>query len=449
MRRASVLRSCLPFAVVLGLFQSALAQNETVLHNFCVHGGSCPDGANLFSSLTPDGGGNFYGTALIGGDVNGDGGGGTVFELSPNGLGGYNETTLYTFYSLPYGADGFEPFSNVIFDSQGNLYGTTYFGGAYASSENGGYGIVFELSPETGGSCPSGSNPGSGWCETVLYSFKGQPDGESPEAGLTFDHEGNLYGTTLRGGGNGYLGTAYELSPNGSGGWNEQVIYNYGGVGGLAIDGSGNLYGASSSNDTVFELSPNGSGGWNPAILHDFGAAKDGTGPTGTPVLDSDGNIYGTTTFGGSRDAGTVWKLTLATKGKTKGTYKEKILHSFTSEKNGYCAAGRDGSCPFAGVVLDSSGNIYGTTVTGGGSGCGFDGYGIVGSGCGTVFELAVSGTAYKEKILWSFNGADGANPMGGLIVNGGNLYGTTTYGGASFDGGADPGAGVAFEITP
>jgi len=402
----------------------AHAQPEIVLYDFCSQP-NCVDGENPVSGLMPDGAGNFYGSTQLGGANMY----GTVFELSPNGVGGYNETVLYSFCSLPRCADGSYADSYVTFDGSGNLYGTTYYGGLFASGPYSGYGVVFELSPEPLAGCPSGSNNGNGWCETVLYSFMSTPDGASPFSGLTWDPYGNLYGTTY-GGGSG-LGTVYELSPNGSGGWNEQVIYDSGGFAGLTIDGSGNLYGADEAkNGHVFKLSPNGRGGWNAIILHTFTGPPDGSGPQGTPVLDSAGNIYGTTVSGGVYGYGTVWKLTSGGNGWT-----EKVLYSFRAPK-------KDGANPQAGVVLDASGNIYGTT-----------GFGVFHSpcydGCGTVFELAVGGSGYEWTLLLPFMGTDGGNPADTLILDGGNLYGTTYGGGTS---GYCPGAGgcgVAFELNP
>ena len=180
----------------------AHAQTEVLLYNFCSQP-NCADGEGPSSSLTPDGAGNFYGTTALGG-ANMDG---TVFELSPNGTGGYNETVLYSFCSVQNCADGNDPTSTVIFDGAGNLYGTACSGGANGQGVPSacgdgfdGYGVVFELSPKPGGGCPSGSNSGNGWCETVLYSFMSTPDGASPFSGLTFDPTGNLYGTTYGGG---------------------------------------------------------------------------------------------------------------------------------------------------------------------------------------------------------------------------------------------------------
>ena len=460
----SAIRSALALVVFSALLliaaRPAHAQTEIVLYNFCSQP-NCVDGEDPAASLAPDGAGNFYGTTQLGG-ANMDG---TVFELSPNGFGGYDETVLYNFCSLPYCADGNGPTSNVIFDGAGNLYGTACSGGANGQGVasacgdgSNGYGVVYELSPEPGGGCPGGSNSGNGWCETVLYSFMSTPDGASPFSGLTWDPSGNLYGTTY-GGGSG-MGTVYELSPNGEGGWSEQVIYDSGGYGGLTIDGSGNLYGADDAgNGHVFKLSPNGGGGWNPSIIHAFaGHPTDGSYPSGTPMLDSAGNLYGTTVYGGigrcSPDhtdlgCGTVWKLT-----PSDGEYTGAVLHSFMSGPgvHGCCFSLRAPDLPWAGVVLDSSGDIYGMTEYGGSSSycTEKEAKGDL-QGCGALFELArrPKRTDYETELLWIFTSGDGAHPVSSLILDGGNFYGTTYNGGL---GGFCPnpgGCGIAFEFTP
>jgi uncharacterized repeat protein (TIGR03803 family) len=384
-------------ALALLASKPTLAQTETVIYSFngAAAGPIFPD-----TALTVDASGNLYGGTALSSP---GGGFGTIFELSPAGGGGYTEITLYTFCSQPNCTDGVYP-SNVIFDNQGNLYGTT---NAYGLN---GCGNVFELSPGVGG-----------WTETVLYSFGSYPgDVCRPNFyGLTWDASGNLYGgasgTNCGGGG------AFELSPAAGGGWTEQVIYTNGMNGGLVMDQLGNLYGGGTCDNNVFELSPNGDGGWNSTVIYAFKGGKDGSGPNSTPVLDKSGSVYGTTTGGGTKGDGTVWKLTPVTTGKKKGTFKEKILYSFKGKKDGISPNG---------VILDASGNLYGTTFDGG-----KDGYGI-------VFELAVSGTTYKEKILCSFDGSDGAYGAG-LTLSSGNLYGTTNQGGTENNG------GVAFEVTP
>jgi uncharacterized repeat protein (TIGR03803 family) len=241
----------------------AQAQTETLLYNFCSQP-NCSDGAEPQSNLIFDSAGNLYGTT--GGNYGP--GYGEVFELSPNGNGGWDESVLHSFTGE---ADGGTPlYSPMIFDSAGNLYGTASSGGKYQN------GVVFELSPA-----------GTNWTETVLYSFCSQPrcsDGANPQYGLTFDGSGNLYGTTCNCGiGENGKGVVFELSPSG-GGWTEQVIYTLDSRagGGLAINAR-NIFGTTLS--TVFELSPNGNGGWTPTAISTF--PEDS--PTGTPALDEAG----------------------------------------------------------------------------------------------------------------------------------------------------------------
>jgi uncharacterized repeat protein (TIGR03803 family) len=405
-------------ALTLGMFlmlpliaaRPAQAQTETVLYNFCTLRGTCPDGGAPLSRLTADVHGNFYGTTTSGGI---DGAYGVVFELSPNDVGGWNETVLYSF-NLGLGGS-YPAFSPLIFDKVGNLYGTASAGGAH------GAGVVFELSPA-----------GSDWTETVIYSFCAATDcadGAYPTSGIIMDSTGNLYGTTSGSYGGGNTGVVFELSPSG-GGWTEQVIYSFENLTtypqntGLTMDDHRNIFGLGSS--TVFELSPNRGGGWTPTVIHTFtGAPNDGSTPQGTLVLDQAGSLYGTTSLGGSNNAGTVYKLSLVTTEKTKVRWKEEILHSFGS--------GKDGSSPFSALVFDKTGNLYGTTFLGGES------------GDGTVFGLiAQTGMAgYKERVLWSFNGTDGSQPVGSVVLDSvGKLNGTTSTGGSiAF--------GTAFEITP
>jgi uncharacterized repeat protein (TIGR03803 family) len=218
---------------------AAHAQTETVLYNFA----GLPDGAYPTSSLTSDGAGTFYGTTS-GGGANGEG---SVFEIFPNGVGGYDETVIYSFCSQANCADGELPsYSTVILDGNGNLYGTTSGGGSGATQ----YGVVFELSPV-----------GNSWTESILYSFKAAGDGGEPTNNLIMDKLGNLYGTTLIGGPDGG-GTVFELSPKGGSDWTEQVIYATNILSGLTMDTEGNLYGVEGGGNgvDVFELSPNGNG---------------------------------------------------------------------------------------------------------------------------------------------------------------------------------------------
>ncbi len=251
------------------------------------------------------------------------------------------------------------PTAALWFSTQaGNIYGTTYGGGG--GSCPGGCGIVFKLTPA-----------GSGWTESVIYTFAGGADGASPWAGVTFDHAGNLYGTTTAGGAFG-AGTVYELSPSG-GGWTKRTLHSFqlsqtdgsAPFAGVIFDPSGNLYGAtqyggSGSGGTVFELSPSG-GSWIFTTLYSFNASGGGRakGPVANLAIDGAGNLYGTTAGDGVHGAGSVFKLTHA-----GGSWTYTSLHDFTG--------GSDGQLPRSNVVFDSSGNLYSTAYGG------VDGKGVV-----------------------------------------------------------------------
>lgn len=371
----------------LSLTAAFTAQQDMLLHSF----GSGNDGQNPIASLIADSAGNLYGTTS-GGGTNREG---TVFEVSVNGI----ETILHNFGS---GNDGQTPFGSLIFDSAGNLYGTTSAGGVY------GYGIVFELSPNG--------------TETVLYNFGAGMDGANPSAGLVFDTSGNLYGTTVNGGLFGG-GAAFELSPNGGGGWTETGIYSFGGTptdglnpySQLVFDSSGNLYGTTQNGGLygagiAFELSPNGIGCCRESPLYNFGNGTDGAKPYAGLVFDKSGNLYGTTVDGGVFGGGTAFELSP----NGTGGWTETGLYSFGSSSS-------DGLNPYSGLIFDKSGNLYGTTQNGG-----------LYSG-GTAFELLPSNIGCcRESPLYSFgNGTDGRNPQAGLIFSPtGTLYGTTVNGG-------------------
>jgi len=377
------------------LLCAASAQTEKVLYSFT--GGT--DGGIPLAGLIRDKSGNLYGT------TNGGGAGfGTVFKLAPNG----RETVLYSFKGSP---DGASPQAGVVRDAVGNLYGTTGYGGAF------GYGIVYKISP-TG-------------TETILYTFTGGADGAWPFGGLVLDAQGKMYGGTNGGGASsgGCCGVLYKISPTGT----EKVLYTFTGNadGGspqdrLIRDSHGNLYGTAlfggsgyslAGFGTVFELTAAGAY----KVLYTFTGGADGGQSGAELVQDKLGNLYGTTGLGGDLSCnggagcGVVFKLDT--------TGHETVLHPL--------AGGTDGMNPnLAGVVLDASGNLYGTTYQGGSS------------GDGTVFEVSASGI---ESILLTFTGSDGASPQnsGGLILDSkGNLYGTTSVGGAHS-------AGAVFKLTP
>jgi uncharacterized repeat protein (TIGR03803 family) len=389
------------FAVTL-LAASMCTASERVLYPFDDNG---EDGLYPYAGLIFDSAGNLYGTTNKGGVY----GVGTVFELTREAGGGLTETVLHSFDDD--GKDGSYPYAGLIFDSAGNLYGTTFLGGAY----NGG--TVFELTPKAGG----------GWKEAVLHSFNpGGKDGFNPYAGLIVDANGNFYGTTVDGGAYGG-GAVFELTRGAGGRWRETVLHSFnpgaadgsGPYGGLVLDKAGNLYGTTSAGGaydygTVFKLTSQAGGGWREKVVHSFNNdGKDGFNPYAGLTFDALGNLYGTTLYGGIYNVGAVFELTHnAGKGLT-----EKVLHSF--DDNG---SGGDG--PYAGVIFDASGNLYGTTFYGGAY------------GDGMVFELTPrsNGGTWTETVLHNFNnnGKDGFNPYAGLIFDAaGNLYTTALDGGA------------------
>jgi uncharacterized repeat protein (TIGR03803 family) len=325
-----------------------------------------------------------------------------VFKLDASGT----ETVLYTFTG---GTDGGGPFAGLVRDDVGNLYGTTAFGGDVTC----GCGTVFKLDPTTDK-------------ETVLYSFTGYPvDGAQPQASVVRDKVGNLYGVASGGGAYGD-GIAFKLDTTGK----ETLLHTFTGgvdgassIGELILDGIGNLYGTTFYGGgrefgVAFKLNKSG----KLTLLHTFTGTPDGQQPHGGVIRDAAGNLYGTTSVGGANGWGTVFKV--------DKTGRETVLYSFTGGAGG--GRTRGGS-----LVRDSVGSLYGTTFSGGGGSCQAGGYG---AGCGVVFKLEKTGT---EIGLHSFTGSDGAQPRAGLLRDAaGNLYGTTTEGGAN-------GKGVVFKIVP
>ncbi len=331
----------------------------------------------------------------------------TVINFNPSA-----EEVLYNFNMQ----GGTNPQGGLIFDGSGNLYGTTLAGGSMNC------GTVFELTPKANG----------GSVEQVLFNFKGQNDNDSchPIGSLIFDSAGNLYGVTA---GLGY-GTVFELTPDGQGGWTEQLLHNFmhdfhdgeNPTGGLIMDAAGNLYGTtayggSDESGTVFELTPQAGGGWTETIVHQF-MGNDGQNPSGSLVFDAKGNLYGTTILGGfGAGLGTVFELNPS----GNGAWAEQQLYSFDN-------SAKDGYYPYANLIFDGSGNLYGVTKYGG-----RDDF-------GTVFELSRNSNGnWAQRMLHSFNGADGYYPVAGLTLDpAGNLYGTTYQGGAY-------NTGVVFELQP
>jgi len=371
------------------------------------------DGEEPIGGVVLDSKGNLYGTTRYGGASSLScpflDSCGTVFELSPNGSSGWIYQTLYNFTG---GADGAAPSGDLVLDSLGNVYGTTYAGGLPGSPPTCAYqgcGTVFELSHSSGD-----------WELTTLHSFNGS-DGANPWSGVIRDSAGLLYGTTS------FVGTVFALAPSKSG-WKFSTLYSGGGYpyGGLTMDASGNLYGTVSQGGylkclsgtgcgAVFEFSRS-TGKIKLSVLHIFKgyAYGDGAMPMGKLLIDSAGAIYGTTEWGGltSSDCvnqvgcGTVFKLS-----HSSGTWQEQVLHGFS---------GADGYNPTGYLAMDSAGNLYGTT-----SGCG-----TVCGQCGTVFVLTPNGTSWQFQTLYDFSlVAGGFTPMGGITLDSsGNLFGTTEY---------------------
>jgi uncharacterized repeat protein (TIGR03803 family) len=259
---------------------------ETIIHNFTGTDGGAPQ----FGDLVFDAAGDIYGTASAGGAQ----GQGVVFELTPSGHN-WTETVLYSFGG---GNDGAAPYSGVIFDAAGSLYGATTLGGAHS------VGTVYELSRSQ-----------SGWSDTTLYAFGFSDQSFTPYGGLTFDQQGNLFGSAC-GGPNGG-GTVYELAPS-DGGWTYNLVYGFSGYSGPrdspTMDASGNIFitnlnGGPHQAGSVVKLSPV-AGGWTDTDLYDFDGRRDGAAPFGNVVLDAGGNVYSTTTLGGANNLGIVFEIT-------------------------------------------------------------------------------------------------------------------------------------------
>jgi uncharacterized repeat protein (TIGR03803 family) len=326
---------------------------------------------------------------------------------------------LYNF-QRGQGAGGYAPFAGVTIGSDGNLYGTASSGGPYDA------GAVYKLSPPAT-TCKAFLCP---WTETPLYYFTGNADGGRPNAALIFDSAGNLYGTAA-GGGTGNNGVVFKLTHSASG-WTESVLYSFanspdgaGPFSALTFDGDGNLYGTTNGGGsgfgTVYQLTPSGSG-WTEKVIYTFQNSTDGAIPYAGVVLDPDGNLYGATFYDGSHGGGAIFELM-----PSNGNWIFSVLYSPETELGG--AAGT--------LARSSSGVLYGTLLTGG------DTQSCSGYGCGNVFQLSLSNGNWVYSSLYEFTGgADGGNPEGGLIFDSaGNLYGTTT--------GSLGGDGSVFELTP
>jgi uncharacterized repeat protein (TIGR03803 family) len=348
----------------------------SVLYSF--QGSGVGDGANPMGAPILDSAGNIYGTTFAGGN-----GSGIVYKLTLMANGTYHETVLHTFGAFGTN-DGTQPFSTLVFDKQGNLYGTTNQGGGGASNTfcQNGCGTVFKLSPNSNGP----------WTETVIHSFpgmQGSTDGQNPHGGVIFDAAGNLWGTTENGGNMRACvrfedvtgcGTVFKLTEQSNGQWEETTLFKFAGQStgfnpwdGLVIDKAGNLYGMTTNggnaSGTVFEVTPTSSG-VTEKVIHSFTNGNDGSNPFNGLTIDASGNLYGTVDFGGPTDHGIVFKLTP----NGNGTWTEDVLYAFTG--------GTDGADPMDDrVVVDSAGNVFGTTFNGGD-------FGLCTLGCGVVFEV-------------------------------------------------------------
>jgi uncharacterized repeat protein (TIGR03803 family) len=402
-------------AIVAGLFillvtaGTARAQTLRVLHTFT----GKPDGSLPYAGLIRDGAGNLYGTTYRGG-VNGCG---MVFELAHSGSG-WIERSLYSFGCE---SDGAFPYAPVVIGPDGSLYGTTEYGGGDNDD-----GIVFKISPPPH-FCRSFVCP---WIETILYRFTGGSDGGQPVSPVIFDNAGNVYGTAQRGG-SANQGVVFKLTRTGSS-WTESVPYSFAGppdgggpTGGLVFDAAGNLYGTTYYGGniglgTAFQLSPSGSG-WTEIILQNFGSSSNGNYPYSGLIIDDSGNLYGTTEFGPIGD-GTVFELA-----PSGGQWTFTTIYNLMS---GFAAV----AGPVGPLVRDASGNLYGTTVNGGI---------ICEYGCGTVFELSPVSGGWTYNLLYEFmGGSDGSGPDDGLVRDAeGNLYGTAS--------GVFGGNSTVFELTP
>jgi len=393
-------------ALALVVAQPAGAQTENVIYNFAVGSGV---GGGPMGGLIADSAGNLYGAA-------GSNDGGAAYELIPSSGGVWTLKVLHEFGSS--GLVG--PYTGFTRDAAGNLYGASTFGGSN------GWGAVFELKPISNGT----------WREQTLYSFSNSNvDGHYPAATLTLDAAGNLYGATQQGGLKN-VGVVFKLTPSATGGgWKETILYslpykeehwNFSDYP-LAMDASGNLYGVTNTGGAlgggyVFKLSPTHSGPWAFTTLYSFGLWGSGPlSPWSGVVFDSAGNLYGVTAGGGTEGVGTVYQLSPSSGGR----WRERTLVNFPSSCSPTCR-------PESGIVVDSSGNIFGTAIGGAFS-------------FGSAYKVSPNGDGtWTLTSLHDFvSGNDAAYPTSGALLDiSGKLYGTSGEGGTS-------NRGTVYEITP
>jgi uncharacterized repeat protein (TIGR03803 family) len=389
------------------------------------------DGQSPSASVIFDTAGNLYGTTTSGGDdiSCNVNGCGTVFQLTPATDGKWIETVLHSFNN----EDGSVPTAGVIFDAAGNLYGTT-------SGLGYGWGNVFQLSPDGDGK----------WSETVLHAFSAGGS-EYPFGGVIFDIAGDLYGTTYLGGdyndcSDGGCGTVFKVARGAGGKWSYRTIHDfnlrdgYSPNAGLIRDAAGNLYGAAGGGPgkggiyggVVFKLARGANGRWSETVLYTFGQGDMSKGYDPVAVtFDRVGNLYGTAFDGGNynTNCNTGCGGVFELISGANGKWTKKVVYIFH---------GSDGATPDAALTLDADGNLYGTTVSGGAN------------NKGTVFKLTPHADGkWTETVLHSFNGNDGAEPEAGLIFDTGSLYGTTFLGGNFGECPNFEGCGVVFKLTP
>ncbi len=441
MRSLGIVILSILFCFTLAAVPAAQAQTFSVIHSFT--GGQ--DGANPEAALTVDAAGNLYGNTYAGNLASGrdcgtQGGCGIVFKMTQRNSA-WVLAPLYTFQGY---SDGAGPLTPVIFGPDGLLYGAASGGGGNSGCFGGwflGCGVIFKMQVPAstchGVLCP--------WTETPIYQFIDYNDGYVPDGNIVFDHSGNLYGTTEAGGNvsrlcNAGCGTVFKLTRSGSN-WEKSTIYSFAGgadgifpESGLVMDPAGNLYGTASGGGahnvgTVYELTP-GQSGWTFNVIYTFQNTVDGAYPQGGMVIDSFGNLYGTTNTGGTGGGGTVFELS-----PSAGGWTFSVISSLV---------GLEGFGPIGSLAIDRNGNLYGATYRNGDF-----------PGCGSVFKLTASrGWDYTN--LHSFTcGDDGGFVIGGVALDAsGNLYGTTIAYGPTRNQicgieQSPMGCGVVWKITP
>jgi uncharacterized repeat protein (TIGR03803 family) len=385
-----------------------------------------PGGGRPAAGVIFDQAGNIYGTTGAGGAYNA----GTVFELRQDRDGVWKESVLHSFCSRSNCIDGLRPNGSLVFDADGNLYGTTFGGG------EGSQGTVFQLSRGAHG----------GWTERVLHSFTGGPDGKLPTGNLVIDSSGNLYGTTIAGGDH-FGGTVFEFTRDVNGRWTDKVLYSFCSpthcsgfepYAGVTFDNAGNLYGTTLyggayNAGTVFELMPGSDGKWTENTLHSFDNGTGGGEPITGVVFDGAGNLYGGAEYGGILEdclrlgCGIIFELSPQSDGKWKFTEP----HEFTG--------GTDGQYISGNLLVDPAGNVFGMAYEGGDlNDCTRAGS----PGCGAVFQLKQDQSGqWNQVVLHDFADSPGALPLGSLVEDAaGNLFGTTQ--------GFETTHGTVFEIT-